>query len=582
MDTNENILAEDKIENQKNETESKNKKDNEKKPKKWKYMVGALLIVLSVMLVYVYFWTVGKFGNIPFAQVIFHLVVPMEGADSSFVIDYITGTLSILLCVAVVAYIPFIPDTKVFKSIFSKVGKNKNKKNEDTEEKKKRPKYGEKKKSMPARIWGFIKRMLGAVRRFYVRHFLPITSVVLVGVIIFDVFAFGIDEWLADRLDSNTIFEDYYVDSADANIQFPADGEKKNLIFILSESLEASFADEESGGMMDRNYIPNLTRLAEENTHFSSRDNIQGATEVEGVSWTIAAMVSYTSGVPLMIPIGDNSYGRYEEFLPGVTSMGELLKKNGYTNEIILGSKSEFAGIDTYFKSHGDYKIFDYYTAIERELISEDYYEFWGYEDVKLFDYAKTEIEELSQSEQPFSIIINTIDMHTPLGYKCSECGSTYTEKYLNVIACQDRQINEFVEWVKTQDFYEDTVIVIAGDHLSMAPKVEQQYWPEDGTDWNDDPTYLLDGRYERTTYHVIINSDVEATNTTNRIFSTMDMYPTIMTAIGCKIEGDRLGIGTNLYSGTPTVMEIMGKEKFMDEISKNSILYNDEILGVE
>ena len=79
------------------------------------------------MLVYEYFWTVGKFGKIPFAQVIFHLVVPLEGTDSSLVLSYFLGVSWIIVLVLLVAYIPFIPDTKVFKSIFSKVGKNKNK-----------------------------------------------------------------------------------------------------------------------------------------------------------------------------------------------------------------------------------------------------------------------------------------------------------------------------------------------------------------------------------------------------------------------------------------------------------------------
>ncbi|MBQ2745483.1 MAG: hypothetical protein IJF37_07735 [Lachnospiraceae bacterium] len=101
-----------------------------------------------------------------------------------------------------------------------------------------------------------------------------------------------------------------------------------------------------------------------------------------------------------------------------------------------------------------------------------------------------------------------------------------------------------------------------------MAPRVEEEY--------------VKDEDYERTTYNVIINSKLEATNNINRDFTTMDMYPTILASIGCEIEGERLGIGTNLYSGIPTVMEEMGKEKFMEEISKNSILYNEEILCVE
>lgn len=553
MDTNENILIDEKKENY---TENKKMK----KPKKWKYALATLILVFSVMLLYVYFWTVAQFGKISFAQVIFHLVVPMEGANSSLVLSYFKTVVWLILFVLLVAFLPFIPDANIWK-------KYKANKNNDVKEKTvKRPKYGTKKINRFSKIRPKLKKIIGAIRGFYTRHFLFVTVVVLVGVIVFDVISFGIDQWLIDRFDSNTIFEDYYVDSSKASIEFPE--EKKNLIIILAESLETSFADKENGGAMEENYIPNLTHLAKENTHFSSRENLQGATEVSGTSWTMASMVAQTSGVPLMLPIGDNSYGKYAEFLPGITSMGEILAKQGYNNELILGSKSEFAGIDTYFLSHGNYKIFDYYTAIEKGYIDEDYYEFWGFEDKKLFEYAKEEATELSKTGEPFSLIINSIDLHTPSGYLCPECGSVYSDKYKNVISCQDRLINDYVQWAKKQDFYEDTVIVIVGDHVSMAPRVEEEY--------------VKDEDYERTTYNVIINSRLEATNNINRDFTTMDMYPTILAAIGCEIEGERLGIGTNLYSGIPTVMEEMGKEKFMEEISKNSILYNEEILCVE
>ena len=552
MNTNENFVKENMT----------NKNENRRWKKRLRKIFAVLLLILSVMLAYVYFWTVGKFGKIPFAQVIFHLVVPMEGTDSSLVLSYFLGVSWIIAIVLILAYAPFIPDSRWWRNLMHK------KRGMDYEEYKerkvvKRPRYGAKKES---RFKLFMKKMPGGARRFYTRHFVFLTVASFVCVILFDVLAFGIDEWLVDRFDSNTIFEDYYVDSKTANIKFPED--KKNLIIILSESLENSFADKENGGVMDRNFIPNLTTLAKENTHFSSEDNLQGATEVAGTSWTMASMVAHTSGVPLIIPIGDNSYGKYTEFLPGVTSMGEVLAKEGYVNHLVLGSKSEFAGIDTYFKTHGNYEIFDYYTAVEREYVNEDYYVFWGVEDYKLFKYAKQELLDVSKKEQPFSMIINTIDLHTPSGYHCDKCGNVYGDKYKNILLCQDRLIYEFVEWAKQQKFYEDTVIVIVGDHLSMAPRVEEDY--------------VTDESYERTMYHCIINSDVKATNTTNRVFSSMDMYPTIMAALGCEIEGDRLGIGTNLYSDTPTVMEVMGKDKFMDEISKNSILYNKDILEVE
>lgn len=535
--------------------------DKNKKIKLWRRILSVIFLILSVMLIYVLFWSKSMFGDVPFAQVIFHLMVPLEGTDSSIISSYFTGVIPIIIITLLVVSLPFITDFRLYKKIKNilceKFFKKRNKEDDIKEEE-------EKKENIVRKIFRF-------VGRFYKIHLLSIASVALVIIIVVDIFGFGIHTWIADRIDSSNIFENYYVDSKTADIEFPEDGEKKNIIYILSESLEASFADTENGGCMDENLIPYLTMLAEENTHFSREDNLAGATEVEGTGWTIAAMVSQMSGVPLMVPIGQNAYGKYSEFLPGITTLGEVLEAEGYVNEIVLGSKSQFAGVDTFFESHGNYKIFDYYSAVEAEYIDEDYYRFWGFEDNKLFEYAKNEICQLESTGKPFNIIINSIDLHTPNGYVCTECkhlhGYDKSGRYKDIINCQDRQIYEFVEWCKTQDFYEDTVIIISGDHLSMAPTVKEEFAPED---------------YERTTYHVIINSDVEPVNASYRDFTTMDLYPTILASIGCKIEGERLGIGTNLYSDKKTVMEEMGKEVFMEEISKNSVYYNENIVGTK
>lgn len=51
------------------------------------------------------------------------------------------------------------------------------------------------------------------------------------------------------------------------------------------------------------------------------------------------------------------------------------------------------------------------------------------------------------------------------------------------------------------------------------------------------------------------------------------------MAALGVQIEGDRIGLGTNLYSDTNTLMEFLGYETFTSELSKNSSFYNKYIM---
>ena len=62
---------------------------------------------------------------------------------------------------------------------------------------------------------------------------------------------------------------------------------------------------------------------------------------------------------------------------------------------------------------------------------------------------------------------------------------------------------------------------------------------------------------------------------TRNRDFAPMDMFPTVLSAMGFRIEGDRLGLGTNLFSARDTLMEEMGGfENLNSELKKHSVYY--------
>ena len=94
------------------------------------------------------------------------------------------------------------------------------------------------------------------------------------------------------------------------------------------------------------------------------------------------------------------------------------------------------------------------------------------------------------------------------------------------------------------------------------------------------DGFYDEDDEDNRRVYNVFINAKVDGGyNNKNRVFTTMDMFPTTIAAIGGVIEGDRLGLGTNLFSNRPTLMEELGVEKFSNEVSKMSKYYKENIL---
>ena len=61
-----------------------------------------------------------------------------------------------------------------------------------------------------------------------------------------------------------------------------------------------------------------------------------------------------------------------------------------------------------------------------------------------------------------------------------------------------------------------------------------------------------------------------------------MDIYPTTLAAMGARIDGNRLGLGINLYSGEQTLLEKYGQDYLDIELIKDSKLYRKEILYVK
>lgn len=321
-----------------------------------------------------------------------------------------------------------------------------------------------------------------------------------------------IDEYLETSTQSSNFFKQEYINPKDVNLEFPK--KKRNLIYIYLESMESTYTDKKHGGAYSINYIPELTQLAEDNINFSSNHLIGGAYMPYGASWTMGAMVAQTAGIPIKTPFivkyDENKKINYENGLVnGAYSLGEILENEGYNQAIMVGSDLSFGGRKVYFKEHGNYKTFDLYTAKKDNIIPDDYYVFWGYEDEKLFAYAKQEIISLSQQEKPFNFTMLTVDTHAPDGYTSDICENQYDNPYLNAVACSSKQLGKFIKWIQEQDFYEDTTIILTGDHLSM----------------NIYSFENIDKDYQRSIYNVYINSaiDEDKINTKNRQFTSFD-----------------------------------------------------------
>lgn len=475
-------------------------------------ILAVLLAVLATVITCSLNWMFDTWNNLTMDELIYHLTSPLEGTNDAMIREYI--------------------DTCI----------------------------------VPAVIILLVLLVLFAASRKKKRYYAVLAGAIVLSVSVCTLSVRGawqeldVGNYVADRGAYSTFIDDNYVSPVDVEITFPQ--EKRNLIYIFLESMETTYADTQSGGAFSRNVIPELTRIAQENEDFSGEtEELNGGYSMPGTTWTIGAMFAQTSGLPLSVSIDGNNMDTQTSFFSGAVTLGDILESQGYSQTLLIGSEAVFGGRELYFTEHGNYEMMDYKYAVQNGLIPEDYYVWWGYEDARLFEFARQKVTELAAQPEPFNLTMLTVDTHFEDGYVCESCPQLYgDDQYSNVMRCSSRQVSAFIQWLQQQDFYENTTIVLCGDHPTM------------DSDYCED----IDSDHTRKTYTAYINAAARKETETRRDFTTFDQFPTTLAALGAQIEGNRLGLGTNLFSSEPTLTERFGIENEETELKKNSRLIEE------
>lgn len=480
-------------------------------------ILAFILVIIASILLFLELWAFNTWTGLTMDEMIYHLSAPLQGTGNGIIVK---GFLHTLIPTAVVALA----------------------------------------------LWILVRVI--RKRKHFRRVMRAISLVGLAGIICAVSLAWvrlDLGTYLNNQLNASTFIEDNYVDPAKTKMTFPS--KKRNLIYIYLESMEATYTDEENGGGFTNDYIPELTTLAENNECFAGKTGkLNGGEVLPGSTYTMAGIFTQSTGLPLKVDLGEqftdgrgsfNKMNTQSHFFSKVTALGDILEKQGYKQVFMLGSDATFGGRKLYFTDHGNFDIDDYNWAIKEGKIPSDYYVFWGYEDEKLFANAKEELSQLGNSDQPFNFTMLTVDTHFEDGYYCDLCRDQwYGNQYADVMSCSSRQVSAFIDWCKQQSWYDNTTIVLNGDHLTM----------------DSDFCNPVSSDYQRKTYTCYINSAVEpADKNATREYSTLDNFPTTLAAMGVKIKGDRLGLGTNLFSTKKTLVEQYGYDDLSDELSRKS-----------
>jgi phosphoglycerol transferase len=307
---------------------------------------------------------------------------------------------------------------------------------------------------------------------------------------------------------------------------------KKNIVYLYLESFERSFLDEAQFPGL----APNLRELEKQGLAFTNIDTAYGA------RWTIAGMVASQCGLPLSEMSNVNEPG---SFMPGAVCLGDTLKQNGYVTSYLGGASLRFGGKGNFFKTHQ----FDSVQGLEHHVrtlpLETTAYSEWGLYDDDLYPLAWQEYTRLGAQNEPFALFLLTLDTHPPNGLPSSSCENMQygdgENGMLNALHCSDQLAANFIRQLLASETADETIIVVASDHLMMANAASKQL-KQDSKRRNLFFILEKDGRQDSLDRHA----------------SLFDIAPTLLSVLGAEI--DDYNFGVSLLGDNKTLMEKMEK----------------------
>ena len=300
------------------------------------------------------------------------------------------------------------------------------------------------------------------------------------------------------------------------NIRFPFS--KRNLIVIFLESFEQTFGDKEF-------YKYPLLQPLEE---FEKRGiSFEHYRDGFGMTPSMPSLIAFYTGLPVF----NTKLLSQEIPFKNVYSLGKILKDAGYYNMSLIACQETFEGGRQLFEHYGMKE------NIGLETIEKMYPDLpkkrWGYADQDLFFVARKKIMEL-EDQQPFFLLIQTMDTHAHY-VPARAIENRFGNDNYNVIYNTAKETADFLKWLENRKIFEKTTIVVLGDHLRKGYDIK---YPND-----------------RNVYNLFINAVIAPKNK-NRTLNQIDLFPSVLEAMGVKIKNHKLGLGTSVFFDKPTLAE--------------------------
>ncbi|MFP9115633.1 LTA synthase family protein [Flavobacterium sp. RHBU_3] len=295
--------------------------------------------------------------------------------------------------------------------------------------------------------------------------------------------------------------------------------EKKNVVFILVESLSASFMTE--FGNTDK-ITPFLDSLAQKSVFF---DNLYatGNRTVRGME-AVTLCIPPTPGQSIVKrPDNANLY-----------TVNSVFKAKGYDTNFFYGGDGYFDNMNAYFGGNG-FNIYDRghgsvlgdkIQAVRNHIEDNEvtFENAWGICDEDIFNKMLSVADKQYATGQPFFNFVMTTSNHRPYSYPSGKIDIPSGTGRNGAVKYTDFALRELFAKAKTKPWYKNTVFVIIADHCASSA----------GKDEIDVANYHIPA--------FIVNLPDAENQRVSKLCSQIDLFPTLFGLLHWSYESDFFG----------------------------------------
>ncbi|USK69828.1 LTA synthase family protein [Peribacillus asahii] len=245
---------------------------------------------------------------------------------------------------------------------------------------------------------------------------------------------------------------------AEPNPKYFGAAEGKNVIYLHLESMQQFLIDYKLNG---EEVTPFLNSLAK-SKDFMYFDNFFHQVGQGKTADAEFMLENSLFGLPQGAAFTNRAQNTYQ-------AAPAILKQEGYTSAVFHGNYKSFWNRDKMYKALGFDKFFDaeYYDMKEKDVAS------YGLMDKPFFEESIPKLETLPQ---PFYAKFITVSNHFPYAIDQDlttigkhTTGDASVDNYFQTARYADEALEEFFAYLKESGLYDNSVIVMYGDHYAIS-----------------------------------------------------------------------------------------------------------------